>query len=374
MDDDMYRNWIELGLDEEEEAKVREAAKLHRIVHLDTIDNVFKIAAGIEILRKRHTLSGKQRGGFEQALVQYGFVDRDGGPLHKSIRSDYTALLREEPKVRAWWATVPERRKRFWLSARALHRHWKNTQKSPDPQTPRPPPSRVAADHRDENTRLNARVAELEAELDRVRSENPGAKPQTAPSDELLAARKEIKRLRAENVKLSDPKALAILQYEYEVRACNLENDYIARLAKQARDSAPPVQINDDVQIEVNRWLELLLPELHKERSKARKAIVKRKGIVPKATFNLLRRAVHPDTGPHVTVKVRDAAMKVLNALKPYVLSEADEPTEWDSDLPNDLAGWAKRLHDAEVKRRMRDIPNPKPMPLPPFLKPKATK
>jgi hypothetical protein len=27
--------------------------------------------------------------------------------------------------VRAWWKEVPERRKRDWLSARAIHRHWK---------------------------------------------------------------------------------------------------------------------------------------------------------------------------------------------------------------------------------------------------------
>jgi hypothetical protein len=153
------------------------------------------------------------------------------------------------------------------------------------------------------------------------------------------------------------------------VRARKLENEYIARLAKQVQDSVPPLQINGDVASEVNRWLEVLLPELHKERSKARRAVAKRKRVVTKAAFNKLLSAVHSDTGRHATTKERDAATRTLITLKPYVLDETDEPTRWDSDLPTDLAGWAKRLQDTELKRRMRDIPEPKVMPLPPFLR-----
>jgi hypothetical protein len=218
----------------------------------------------------------------------------------------------------------------------------------------------------------------------------PAAKPAPAPqpSDAVIAAltkelaaakaasieaRTEIDRLRAENVKLSDPKALEIqkrtLEYEYEVRARTLENEYIARLTKQVQDSVPPLQISGGVASEVNRWLEVLLPELHKERSKARKAVAKRKRVVSRAAFNKLRFAVASDTGPHQTAKERDTATLILNELKPHVLDEKDEPTQWDSDLPNDLAGWAKRLADVELKRRMRGVPQPKGMPLPPFLR-----
>jgi hypothetical protein len=228
--------------------------------------------------------------------------------------------------------------------------------------------------------------AKRDAEIERLRKVAAGQpqaapvqdKPAAAPSDELLAARAEIERLRALAAQAKpeiagDPKALDMLkrqlEYDYEVRARKLENEYIARLEKQARDSVPPVKISDDVQTEVNRWLELLLPELHKERSKARNAVAKRKRVLTKATFNKLCFAVHPDTGHHASAKERNAAMRILNALKPYVLDEADEPTQWDSDLPNDLAEWAKRLHDAELKRRTRDVPMPKGMPLPPFLK-----
>jgi hypothetical protein len=211
------------------------------------------------------------------------------------------------------------------------------------------------------------------ATIDALRKENVALRRQLADAapaashQELIEARAEIERLRAGKV---DQKALATLKYDFEVRARKLENEYIARMEKQARDSVT-VQISDDVQTEVNRWLEVLLPELHKERSKARRAVAKRKHVVTKAAFNKLLSAVHSDTGRHATAKERDAATRTLITLKPHVMAEADEPTQWDSDLPNDLAGWAKRLQDAELKRRMRDIPQPRGMPLPPFLTPK---
>ncbi len=92
----------------------------------------------------------------------------------------------------------------------------------------------------------------------------------------------------------------------------------------------------------------------------ARKAVAKRKRVVTKAAFNKLRFVAHPDTGSHASDKQRGtAARMILNELTPYVLDEADEPTQWDSDLPNDLAGW-QRLADAELKRRMRVVPQPK--------------
>jgi hypothetical protein len=138
MNSNDQRNWMELNLSAEQEAKVREAATLYKTLHLDTIDNVFKIAVGIQILRKEHSRSGV-RGKFEQALVQYGFIDRSGKAVHKSIRSDYTALLEHEQDVRAWWKTADERKRRFWLSARAIHRHWKVSRKPKDPDAPRKP-------------------------------------------------------------------------------------------------------------------------------------------------------------------------------------------------------------------------------------------
>jgi hypothetical protein len=369
----MTSNWLELGLSETEEKMVRAAAAIYKTTYLDTIDNVFTIATALEILRRRHLSSGLT-GGFTDALVQYGFTARDGGPMNKALRSHLKTLLEHEPQVRAWWAGVPERQKRDWLSAKAVYTHWTASLKPKD--APRKPSPYVQM--KETNITLQE---QLQSALDENKTfKRAEATPAAGASQELAAAREEIAKLKAE---LAAAKAAPVpqealdimkrkLEYEYEVRACKLENEYIARMAKQARDSVT-VQISGDVQMEVNRWLGVLLPELHKERSKARRAVAKRKRVVTKAAFNKLLNAVHPDTGRHATVKDRDAATRVLIGLRPFVLDEADEPTTtWDSDLPNDLAGWAKRMQDAELKRRMSDIPNPRAMPLPPFLEPKG--
>lgn len=122
-------NWMELGLTEDEEKLVREGAALYKATYLDTIDNVFKIATAIDILQQRHYGSGVQ-GGFADALVQYGFTARDdNSPLDKGIRSNLKELLKHEKDVRAWWVKVPGNKKRDWLSARAIYRHWKQATK-----------------------------------------------------------------------------------------------------------------------------------------------------------------------------------------------------------------------------------------------------
>ena len=127
-------NWMELGLSEDEEKIVREGAALYKATYLDTIDNVFKIAEAIDILQARHYGSGVQ-GGFADALVQYGFSARDGSsPLDKGIRSNLKELRRNEKDVRGWWGGVPENKKRDWLSARAIYRHWKRWKASKSPK------------------------------------------------------------------------------------------------------------------------------------------------------------------------------------------------------------------------------------------------
>ena len=132
-------NWIELNLTKDEEALVRRGAELYKAVYLDTIDNIFVIARAVETLRNRHYGSGVQ-GGFGDALVQYGFTARDGEtPIDKGIRSNLKELLENEREVREWWKTVAERKKRDWLSARAIFRNWKASTKTKDPDAPKKP-------------------------------------------------------------------------------------------------------------------------------------------------------------------------------------------------------------------------------------------
>ena len=113
----MSSNWIELGLSKDEEALVQLGASLYKTIHLDTIDNIFVIARAIATLQGHHFSSGTQ-GGFGDALVQYGFVARDGGPMNKAVRSHLKTLLDNEESVRAWWETVRTKKQaRDWLSS-----------------------------------------------------------------------------------------------------------------------------------------------------------------------------------------------------------------------------------------------------------------
>jgi hypothetical protein len=131
------KNWLELRLSEEEEKEVRAAAAIYKTVHLDTIDNVFEIARAIGILQQRYYGSGI-RGDFGAALVQYGFTARDGSAMNKAIRSHLKELREKEAEVRKWWSSVPERKKRDWLSASAVWKNWKKSRKPPpDPNAPR---------------------------------------------------------------------------------------------------------------------------------------------------------------------------------------------------------------------------------------------
>src|SRR5262249_14872553 len=155
------KNWIELNLNGEEQALVDGAATLYKAIYLDTIDNVFKIARALTVLQKRYHMSGVNVG-LADALVQYGFTARDGGPMQKSIRSDYKALLDHEADVRAWWAKVPERRKRNWLSARAIHKNWKAAQRPDDA----PKRQSALAKERERTQQLQEQLREANARLE----------------------------------------------------------------------------------------------------------------------------------------------------------------------------------------------------------------
>jgi hypothetical protein len=130
-------NWLEIGLSKEETEIVITAAAIYKTVHLDTIDNVFAIAAAIHILQQRCFAS---RGDLGDALVQYGFTSRDGSAMNKAIRSHLKELRENEAAVREWWSSVPARKKREWLSATAVYRNWKKSRKPPpDPNASRRP-------------------------------------------------------------------------------------------------------------------------------------------------------------------------------------------------------------------------------------------
>jgi len=156
----MASNWMELRLTQDEEEFVKRNAETYRAVHVETIDTIFGWAKSIEILQKRFYSSGVQ-GAFADALVQYGFTSRDGGPMAKSIRSNLKNLLDNEQAVRKWWASVPQKTKRDWISARAIHNHWKASLRPADA------PRKLSA-----YAEMKATNIELQEQLTQRRAEN----------------------------------------------------------------------------------------------------------------------------------------------------------------------------------------------------------
>ena len=135
----MTSNWMELNLTPDQEQIVRDGAKLYRQMHPtypDTMDYIFRIANGIDILQKQFSRSGV-KGAFTDALIQYGYTARDAEqPMNKAIRSHLSELLKNEQAVRAWWTKITKeqpRKVREWVSPTAIYRNWKASLKPPEP-------------------------------------------------------------------------------------------------------------------------------------------------------------------------------------------------------------------------------------------------
>lgn len=179
----MASNWMELNLSPEEDAFVRAQAALYQAQYIKTIDTIFDTAKAIRIIADRHRNSGIS-GAYGDALVQYGFIARDGGPMNKAIRSFYNTLLEHEAEVRAWWEAVPERTKRDWLSAKAVYTHWDRARRPPEPKPsyagvtttvqPSPALSPALAARDKKIAELEARIAELGEEPASARSTDEG--------------------------------------------------------------------------------------------------------------------------------------------------------------------------------------------------------
>ena len=133
-------NWIELGLTEAERKLVDEAAASYQATYVKTLDTVFKEAEAIGLLQKKHYGTG-ERGSYADILVQFGFTARDGeSPMDKSIRSNYKELLEHKAAVQKWWQNTEEKKKKHWISVRAIYNNWKKSAKpAPTQNSNRPP-------------------------------------------------------------------------------------------------------------------------------------------------------------------------------------------------------------------------------------------
>jgi hypothetical protein len=211
-------NWMELNLSPAEDAFVRAQAALYQAQYIKTIDTIFDTAKAIKIIADRHRNSGIS-GAYGDALVQYGFIARDGGPMNKAIRSFYNTLLEHEATVRTWWEAVPERKKRDWLSAKAVYTHWDRSRRPPEPKpsyagvkaTAKPQSTTVTGDSaeiaalKEKLARAEARITELEVDIIRM-TRATGVLPNQLPSAATMA-RMRMQEAAARKAKRDEAKA-----------------------------------------------------------------------------------------------------------------------------------------------------------------------
>jgi hypothetical protein len=202
-------NWMELNLSPEETEFVADAAKLYKTLYVESLDAVFKIARAIEIISKRHRNSGIQ-GDYAEALVQYGFTSRDGGPMNKAIRSAHKTLLDNEQQVRAWWGNLPEQKKRDWVSAKTICTHWKRSQLDPNrPKKPSPYLALVST-----NATLREQLRAANAQVETLRAADGGSlfDPELSTPEQIAGAYREAWRMTPSKLE----KLIRALRAEYK--------------------------------------------------------------------------------------------------------------------------------------------------------------
>lgn len=108
------------------------------------------------------------------------------------------------------------------------------------------------------------------------------------------------------------------------------------------------------VQDEVRRRIdEMVLPHWKEQIAEAQKLYERRHGAMDKATFNKIRRALHPDSRNSISDKVLAEAFDTFMSLEKYLLNEKDSPTHFDG-LPKSWAEWEKAKRDATAARRAK--------------------
>jgi hypothetical protein len=98
---------------------------------------------------------------------------------------------------------------------------------------------------------------------------------------------------------------------------------------------------------------EMILPHWKEKIARAEELYKHRRGAMDKATFNKIRRALHPDSRNSISDKMLGEAFDTFMSLEKFLLDEKDSPTDL-SGLPNTWDEWEKAKKDATAERRAR--------------------
>jgi hypothetical protein len=98
---------------------------------------------------------------------------------------------------------------------------------------------------------------------------------------------------------------------------------------------------------------ETILPRHRKEQDEAKRVMNVRKGIMDKATFNAIRRGLHPDSRHSISDKMLGAAFDAFMRLEKLLLDEKQSPTDYQK-LPETMAEWDLRREAANAAQKAK--------------------
>ena len=146
------------------------------------------------------------------------------------------------------------------------------------------------------------------------------------------------------NIKLSaeaqiDPSSLSLTAQE--------KLEAAIRQHKHRLDQDFFKRVNERVDQRINEYW---LPEHKKLITDAKQWAERRKGIMNKATFDKIRRCLHPDSRNTATERRLAEAFDAFMALENKLLDEKDSPTTVAS-LPDNIQEWDRMRHQSKMKR-----------------------
>jgi len=141
----------------------------------------------------------------------------------------------------------------------------------------------------------------------------------------------------------------------------NIERNELSATAQQRLDAAMrqyqrklETELDARVRAEVKRRIdEIVLPHWKKQIADASRLYARRTSLMTKETFNIIRRALHPDSRKSISDERLAAAFDAFMALEKYLLNEVDSPTPFPN-LPNTWDEWDAAKRSATHERRAK--------------------
>ena len=115
-------------------------------------------------------------------------------------------------------------------------------------------------------------------------------------------------------------------------------------------------RVRDDIRKGMD---ELVLPHWREKIEQAKTLYGRRKGLMDKDTFNMIRRALHPDSRNAISDKKLAEAFDAFMRLEKFLLDEKASPTEFP-DLPDTYEGWMKMRQTRSTKKQGRSNIRPR--------------